>query len=238
MTRRFRDSVLKLHAVLVGREFARLAMADYIAASRNCVMPRREVFAHLKREAYLYPMSDPRRIERDAYYSRRAPKRFLIRHNDMSSALSHKYGGFTFWKFFACAICGGSTDSPQHGLHAQDFPVACHQCRSAKPSHINRIAGVTECTRLRLSLGRGEYTEPKEEIWHMKTTTDLRRELIADLNALKSGAITRAEARVRANIAKQIIDTVKVECVAMTLGTDAPIPVNFSGAHQTAIAAE
>lgn len=72
----------------------------------------------------------------------------------------------------------------------------------------------------------------------MQTTTDLRRELIADLDALKSGAITRAEARVRANIAKQIIDTVKVECVAMTLGTNAPVPVNFSGAQPTAIAAE
>lgn len=51
----------------------------------------------------------------------------------------------------------------------------------------------------------------------MFDTKMLRRDLIADLSALRAGQISNGTARARAYVAKQIIDTVKVEAMAMNV---------------------
>jgi hypothetical protein len=52
------------------------------------------------------------------------------------------------------------------------------------------------------------------------TTATLRAELIADLAALRDGKINRAEARTRGYIAKQVIDTMKLEVVAAAMNLE------------------
>ncbi|MFC5355469.1 hypothetical protein [Azospirillum himalayense] len=59
----------------------------------------------------------------------------------------------------------------------------------------------------------------------MKTTADLRRMLIEDFQALRSGNITRSEARTRAYLAKQIVDTMKLEMIAAAANTNKFDPV-------------
>lgn len=46
------------------------------------------------------------------------------------------------------------------------------------------------------------------------STATLRRDLIADLAALREGTLSGSEARTRAYVAKQVIDTMKLEIVA------------------------
>jgi len=53
-----------------------------------------------------------------------------------------------------------------------------------------------------------------------KTTADIRAGLIRDLNSLRAGNISISEARTRAYLAKNIIDTVKIEIVAAQMNMD------------------
>lgn len=57
------------------------------------------------------------------------------------------------------------------------------------------------------------------------TTLDLRRGLVSDLEALRKGTAANSDVRTRAYVAKQIIDTMKLELIAerMRLGDIAPI---------------
>lgn len=57
------------------------------------------------------------------------------------------------------------------------------------------------------------------------TTASLRSGIADDLAALRAGKIRGAEARTRAYLAKQIIDTLKIEAVAMHLRVDSFVPV-------------
>lgn len=59
----------------------------------------------------------------------------------------------------------------------------------------------------------------------MKDTRDLRNTLIADLNALRNGEITRAEARARAQVARNIIDTLKIEVASYSMNVSTYQPV-------------
>jgi hypothetical protein len=51
--------------------------------------------------------------------------------------------------------------------------------------------------------------------------------LVSDLQALRSGGIPRAEARTRTQIARAIIDTLKIEIVSHTLNKAGFTPVGF-----------
>lgn len=53
----------------------------------------------------------------------------------------------------------------------------------------------------------------------MRNTHELRQALIQDLEGLRAGTIPRPEARARAYLARQIIDTIKVEAVAAAMNT-------------------
>lgn len=59
----------------------------------------------------------------------------------------------------------------------------------------------------------------------MFDTADLRSGLKGDLDALRAGKISRSEARARAALARNILDTVKIEiaATAMRLETFAPV---------------
>ena len=57
------------------------------------------------------------------------------------------------------------------------------------------------------------------------TTATLRQGLVEDLEALRSGKITGATARSRAYLAKQVIDTIKIEVVAAQMALEAIEPV-------------
>jgi hypothetical protein len=59
----------------------------------------------------------------------------------------------------------------------------------------------------------------------MKTTSDLRNILIADLTALRNGNITRAEARARAQVARNILDTIKIEVASHAMNVSYYQPV-------------
>lgn len=61
----------------------------------------------------------------------------------------------------------------------------------------------------------------------LTTTADVRGDLLIDLRALRSGNLSRSEARVRAYVAKQIIDTLKIEVVAANMQLDSfrPVPL-------------
>ena len=59
----------------------------------------------------------------------------------------------------------------------------------------------------------------------MKTTTDLRKMLLEDLVYLRQAKITKAEARARAYVARNIIDTMKVELAAASMNLSAFNPV-------------
>jgi hypothetical protein len=73
----------------------------------------------------------------------------------------------------------------------------------------------------------------------MRDTNQLREALIEDLMALRAGNLARPEARARAYLARQIIDTVKVEAIAAAMNTDTYRAVELLPANNTAaIAAE
>lgn len=59
------------------------------------------------------------------------------------------------------------------------------------------------------------------------TTADLREGLLRDLTALRGGDLRPSEARCRAYVAKQIIDTLKVEAIALTYRVERfePVPL-------------
>lgn len=61
----------------------------------------------------------------------------------------------------------------------------------------------------------------------VETTADLREGLLRDLTMLRAGDLRPSEARCRAYVAKQIIDTLKVEAVALTYRVDhfEPVPL-------------
>lgn len=59
------------------------------------------------------------------------------------------------------------------------------------------------------------------------STTDLRVGLIADLEALREGRLGGAEARTRAYVAKQIIDSMKLEIVAAHMKLEEFEPVKL-----------
>ena len=62
----------------------------------------------------------------------------------------------------------------------------------------------------------------------MKNTAELRNVLIQDLTLLRNGEINRAEARTRAYLAKNIIDTLKVEIASQAMLMDNYSPVLLS----------
>jgi hypothetical protein len=72
----------------------------------------------------------------------------------------------------------------------------------------------------------------------MKDTRDLRTTLIADLNDLREGRITRAEARARAQVARNIIDTIKIEVASYSMNMSAYQPVLLEDPGHFKIAAE
>ena len=49
------------------------------------------------------------------------------------------------------------------------------------------------------------------------TTADLRRGLLSDLDSLRAGELPASVARTRAYVAKQVIDTMKLELAAQAL---------------------
>lgn len=65
------------------------------------------------------------------------------------------------------------------------------------------------------------------------TTETLREGLIEDLAALRKGKMRASEARARAYLAKQIIETVKIEAVAEHLRLEKFQPVSLLPAERT-----
>lgn len=63
----------------------------------------------------------------------------------------------------------------------------------------------------------------------MRNTHELRQALIEDLQGLRNGTLPRPEARARAYLARQIIDTVKVEAVAAAMNTGGYSAVELMG---------
>lgn len=57
------------------------------------------------------------------------------------------------------------------------------------------------------------------------STASLRRGLIEDLAALREGTLSGAEARTRAYVAKQVIDSMKLEIVAAHMKLEEFAPV-------------
>lgn len=72
----------------------------------------------------------------------------------------------------------------------------------------------------------------------MKDTRDLRTSLIADLQALREGKITRAEARARAQLARNVLDTLKIEVASFAMNVDRYQPVALENPAHYHIAAE
>lgn len=74
----------------------------------------------------------------------------------------------------------------------------------------------------------------------MRNTHELRQALIEDLQGLRNGTLPRPEARARAYLARQIIDTVKVEAVAAAMNTGGyqAVALLDADADSFAIAAE
>ena len=60
---------------------------------------------------------------------------------------------------------------------------------------------------------------------YLQTTTDLRRVLTKDLEDLRSGKITKSDARTRAYVARNIIDTLKIEIAASAMNLSKYEPV-------------
>jgi hypothetical protein len=58
-------------------------------------------------------------------------------------------------------------------------------------------------------------------------TFELRKILIEDLQKLRSGEITANEARARASLAKQIIETAKLELIAHVMDTTTIKPLEL-----------
>ena len=72
----------------------------------------------------------------------------------------------------------------------------------------------------------------------MKDTRDLRTSLIADLEALRQGKITRAEARARAQLARNVLDTLKIEVASFAMNVDRYQPVVLENPAHYQLAAE
>lgn len=61
----------------------------------------------------------------------------------------------------------------------------------------------------------------------MLNTSDLRKDILGDLADLRSGKITRAEARARAMLMRNALDTMKIEIAATALRADSFQPVSL-----------
>lgn len=59
----------------------------------------------------------------------------------------------------------------------------------------------------------------------LKTTSDLRKILTEDLLLLRDAKITKADARARAYVARNVIDTLKVELAAHAMNLKSFTPV-------------
>lgn len=120
----------------------------------------------------------------------------------------------------------------------------CGECaHCARDPNLHRQflhrAGFLELEKLCKALASGAGDRIVKEDYRMRTTADLRSSLIDDFKALRAGEISRAEARARSYVAKQIIETVKVECVASMQNVDQYDPVILEPApHAQMIAAE
>ena len=227
--------MFSLRDILVGNSRYRLGgLALYLSRLPSVRMTRGACMAWLKKNvAQQYPMSAPQRIQW-GWASRFCRTRYLVHRNQ----IWHAYVDKPFP--FSCPICAGLVETPRRKgdcFYNQNGGV-CETCYAASRRRLYEIAGITECNRLRIALDKGEYTKAKKEPINMQTTSDLRNVLISDLEGLRAGTITRPEARCRAYVAKQIIDTVKVECVAMAGGYSSTTPLAISTPSPMAVAAE
>lgn len=71
----------------------------------------------------------------------------------------------------------------------------------------------------------------------MYDTSDLRRKILEDFDALRAGKITPADARARALLARSAVDTMKVEIAAAAMRLDRFNPVILDNKAQLQVAA-
>lgn len=221
--------MVTLRDIRVGRSRYRLGgLALYLSGLSSVRMKRAKVMAWLKQHVAEQQHFHGGRIiwSWDAFM---VPRRYLV--SDVDASFAGKFP-------FSCPICGDDVKTARHRHECFYDCGVCERCYVVSKPQLFEIAGIKECDRLRLALQDGRYTEASKEAIHMQTTAELRDTLISDLEGLRKGAITRPEARCRAYVAKQIIDTVKVECVAMAQGYDRTVPLSIRSTQPTAIAAE
>jgi len=72
----------------------------------------------------------------------------------------------------------------------------------------------------------------------MKNTAELRNALLRDLDDLRRGAITRSEARARAMLARNVIDTLKIEVASHAMNMSQYSPVLLQAPSSFSVAAE
>lgn len=65
----------------------------------------------------------------------------------------------------------------------------------------------------------------------LETTADLREVLVRDLQDLRTGKLPKSDARARAYVAKQIIDTLKIEVAAHAMNMTSYQPVMLEPAR-------
>lgn len=210
----------------VGRTYYRAGMfAAMLCQSPNLAgHSRAEIYSHVMDRAERHRMSHPTR-RATGFWAFQSPRRYLIHASDERRIMGTL--GVQCW------ICGEHLPINQWSadIFSRDASAGrrtiCERCKRVPERKLYEISGIAECGRLIKSLSRGEQPSTLGRDMHMKTTADLRDSIIKDLALLKSGDITRAEARTRAYLAKQIIDTVKTECVAMSLGSTRLEPVSL-----------
>lgn len=66
------------------------------------------------------------------------------------------------------------------------------------------------------------------EVVPITNTLELRRSILTDLASLRSGEMTVAQARVRASMAKQALDLLKMEFLAADHGAETVEPLSLT----------
>lgn len=152
-----------------------------------------------------------------------------------------------------CCLCGDGLAAEESAkiwsavLHGIGEAIVCPTCiglgkarahnRRGSTKRLFQRAGLLSLECSIKSLAGGAKDHLVKEDHPMKNTADLRAALIEDFEALRRGELSRPEARVRAYVAKQVIETLKVECVASAANVDHYAPVTIN-ANSVAIAAE
>ena len=102
------------------------------------------------------------------------------------------------------------------------------------------IAGNTDCVFSSNNLADSIVWQNfwEKEKYPMRNTVELRNTLLQDLADLRTGVISRSEARARSMLARNIIDTLKIEVAAQAMLIDQFSPVLLQPPSKFRAAAE